>query len=134
MSYDGPAERSVANTTNEGFQSEVFPLVARELVWSGELAAAVSPGASEGLLPCVRPRVGLQTGMAVQLIFNWLWHKIEEWNVFFAFVSHEMVNLMHLTIDPVKEKYIFSPLNEIILCIFCCSPQNHNWKVFSYHF
>ena len=39
----------------------MFSLVARELVRSGELAAAVSPGASEGLLPRVRPRVSLET-------------------------------------------------------------------------
>ena len=35
--------------------------MARELVRSGELAAAVSPGAREGLLPRVRPRVSLGT-------------------------------------------------------------------------
>ena len=37
----------------------MLPLVPGELVRAGELAAAVSPGAREGLLPGVGPRVGL---------------------------------------------------------------------------
>ena len=37
----------------------MLPLVPGELVRAGELAAAVCPGAREGLLPGVGPRVGL---------------------------------------------------------------------------
>ena len=57
-----PAESSLTDVADEGLEAQVLPLVPGELVWAGELAAAVCPGAREGLLPGVGPRVGLHRG------------------------------------------------------------------------
>ena len=52
----------------------VFPGVAAELIRSGELPAAALPGAHIGLLPRVRPQVGLHVrGLVVRLGASVIW-------------------------------------------------------------
>ena len=57
-----PAESSLTDVADEGLEAQVLPLVPGELVRAGELAATVCPGAREGFLPGVGPRVGLHRG------------------------------------------------------------------------
>ena len=58
-------EGSVAVSAGVRPDPGVFPGVAAELVRSGELPAASLPGAHVGLLPGVRPQVGLHMRVLV---------------------------------------------------------------------
>ena len=52
----------MAEVTLEGFVPRVLPEVPSQLVRPTELPATVLPPADVGLLPGVRPQVGLQVG------------------------------------------------------------------------
>ena len=67
-------ECSVALFTGVRSDPGVFPHVAAQLIRSGEFPAAALPGAHIGLLPRVRPQVGLHVGgLVVRLGASVIW-------------------------------------------------------------
>ena len=66
-----PGKCSLTQVTLERFAARVLPQVSRQFIGAGKPPVTVGPGARVGLLPRVRPLVGLQVGaLGVDFVTN----------------------------------------------------------------
>lgn len=69
----GPGEGARADGALEGFGARVFPVMARQLVRTGETPIAAVPRTPVRLLTRVSPEVGFQMGrLGVDLLAAWV--------------------------------------------------------------